>query len=180
MIKIDVKLQNRVIEHYSFDKKTVTIGRDPGCDVRVDNPLLSRRHAQITAEGDDVFLEDLGSTNGVYLHNQKISKAPLRDGDEFRIDKFSFHVKLGEAAPEQKKKEFAFDIMGTMQVDARALQERLKKEAAPAAAAASPAASAVHPAAAPATARSSTAVWIALAGGLAAGFIAGYLARGLS
>lgn len=171
-MKIDVKIQNRVIEHYSFEKASVTIGRDPGCDLRVDNPVLSRRHAQITAENGQYFIEDLGSTNGVFLGSQKVSgKTPLKDGDEFKIDKFAFHVKLsdGAAADPAKKKEFAFDIMGTMQIDASKMQERLKKEAAAPAPAHAPAAPA-KPSQAP--------LWIGIAIGLAAGFIAGWLARG--
>lgn len=175
MMKIDVKIQNRVIEHYSFEKGSVTIGRDPGCDLRIDNPVLSRRHAQITAADGQHFIEDLGSTNGVFLRDQKVAaKTPLRDGDEFKIDKFTFHVKLAEGAAAEpgKKKDFAFDIMGTMQIDASKMQERLKKEAAapaPAAAAHAPAAPA-KPSQAP--------LWIGIAIGLVAGFIAGWLARG--
>ncbi len=183
MIKIDVKIQNRVIEHFSFDKGSITIGRDPGCDVKIDNPVLSRRHAQISSENGQFAIEDLGSTNGVFLRDQKIAvKTPLKDGDEFRIDKFTFHVKLGEAGAEPKKKDFAFDIMGTMQIDASAMQERLRKEAAagrPAAAAPAHHAPAAGHAPAPAPS-SQTTVWIALVVGLAVGFIAGYLVRGMA
>ncbi len=179
MMKIDVKIQNRVIEHFSFEKGTISIGRDPGCDLKIDNPVLSRKHAQITSENGQHFIEDLGSTNGVFLRDQKIAgKTPLKDGDEFKIDKFTFHVKLGEAAPDAgKKKDFAFDIMGTMQIDASKMQERLKKDAAAAAAPAAPVHAAPH--AAPAPAKGSGAqLWIGIAVGLVAGFIAGWLARG--
>ena len=171
MMKIEVKLQGRSIDHYSLEKTPIVIGRDPSCDVPVDNPLLSRRHAQIVSENGKYFIEDLKSTNGVFLRGNKVSRDEIRDGDEIRIDKFSFHVKLPAAQPE-KKKEFAFDIMGTMQIDSKALQEKLRSESS-------------EPKAAPAAVRapaatpiqgSSSKVWFALAAGLAVGFAAGFAA----
>jgi pSer/pThr/pTyr-binding forkhead associated (FHA) protein len=40
------------------------IGREPGCEVRLDVELVSRRHAQLTVNFDHVLIEDLGSSNG--------------------------------------------------------------------------------------------------------------------
>ena len=177
VIKIEVKLQNRVLEHYNLEKPLVTIGRDPSCDVAVDNPLLSRRHAQIVCENGRYYVEDLKSTNGVFLRGNRVSKEEIRDGDEFRIDKFSFHVRIPEVQPE-KKKEFAFDIMGTMQIDSKALQEKLRAESAagPAQGPQAIRATAVVPRpAAPPAKGPSAAVWIALVSGLVAGFAAGFL-----
>jgi pSer/pThr/pTyr-binding forkhead associated (FHA) protein len=51
----------RVIE---IDKALVTIGRS-GCDVILDDPELSRRHARIRIHGAEGDLEDMGSTNGI-------------------------------------------------------------------------------------------------------------------
>ena len=176
MIKISVKLQGRTIDNFSSDKPVVTVGRDKSCDVCVDNPLLSRRHAQITQADGKHYIEDLNSTNGVFLNGNKVNKAEIHNGDEFRIDKFSFQVQIADSAPAAKK-EFAFDnMMGTMQIDARALQEKLRAEAA-APPAPRPAAAAHAPAqtAAPA---SGARLWIGIAIGLVIGFVAGYLARG--
>ena len=88
-------------------------------------------------------------------------------------------VHLGEAAP-QAKKEFAFDIMGTMQIDASNMQERLKKDAAAATAPAPGAHTHVHAATAAPTKGSGAQLWIGIAIGLVVGFIAGWLARGAS
>jgi len=43
------------------------VGRDPGVDIRIDHPSVSRRHARVTVVGDGVFIQDLGSTNGTLV-----------------------------------------------------------------------------------------------------------------
>jgi DNA-binding winged helix-turn-helix (wHTH) protein len=64
-----------------------TIGRDPDCDVWLDAPGVSRRHARIhTSANGDVILEDRGSTNGTYVRKARISgPTPLADGDEIHV-----------------------------------------------------------------------------------------------
>ena len=63
-----------------------TIGRDAACDIRLDAPSVSRRHAVIlnTGAGDDV--EDLGSKNGTCVNGERITDArALRDRDRLSI-----------------------------------------------------------------------------------------------
>jgi len=58
------------------------IGRDPEAHVWLDAAGVSRRHARIVIEGDDVRLEDLGSKNGTTVRNQSVeAQVALRDGD---------------------------------------------------------------------------------------------------
>jgi len=66
-----------------------SIGRDPGCDLFLDDVTVSRRHATIAMEGMTAVLEDLGSLNGTYVNRRRID-APerLADGDEVQIGKF--------------------------------------------------------------------------------------------
>lgn len=47
----------------------LTIGRDPGCDLTIEDPGLSRRHLRVRQERDQIRVEDLGSTNGVTWHS---------------------------------------------------------------------------------------------------------------
>jgi hypothetical protein len=62
------------------------IGRTSDCQLSLDDPLVSRRHAVLTVEPDGVFIEDLGSRNGVFLNNQRIERrARVNDGDVIRI-----------------------------------------------------------------------------------------------
>lgn len=64
---------------------TATIGRLPECEVTLDDPAVSRRHARLAHNGSGYTVEDLGSTNGVRLNGEPVTRAvPLRDGD--RLD----------------------------------------------------------------------------------------------
>ena len=62
------------------------IGRDPASAVWLDIPGISRRHARIVIEGDEVLLEDLGSKNGTTVGGAQVDRpAALRDGARIRF-----------------------------------------------------------------------------------------------
>jgi DNA-binding winged helix-turn-helix (wHTH) protein len=62
------------------------IGRQPGVDVMLDAPGVSRCHAKIVIENGEALLTDLGSKNGTYLNNRMLTgQAALRDGDQILI-----------------------------------------------------------------------------------------------
>src|SRR5258708_29555391 len=56
---------------------TIVVGRHPGCDIRVPDETVSRRHARIIVEDSGYFIEDLGSRNGTYLNGRRAT-APER------------------------------------------------------------------------------------------------------
>jgi len=58
----------------------VMIGRATECQVQTQDAMVSRRHARIYWDGN-YWIEDLGSSNGVYVGNDKVQKAPFRPGD---------------------------------------------------------------------------------------------------
>jgi pSer/pThr/pTyr-binding forkhead associated (FHA) protein len=67
---------------------TTLIGRSPECDVFLDDVTVSRRHAQLTREGDAFTIRDLGSLNGTYVNRRRIESAVLDDDDEVQIGKY--------------------------------------------------------------------------------------------
>ena len=70
-----------------------TIGRERSvADIALKDPNVSRRHAELTYTGTDWTLEDLNSTNGTFVNNRRIMRAPLRNGDilTFGLSKFEF------------------------------------------------------------------------------------------
>jgi hypothetical protein len=72
----------RVIE---IEKALVTIGRS-GCDVILDDPELSRRHARIRIRGSEGDLEDMGSTNGTFVGKDRIEKSVvIENRSKFRV-----------------------------------------------------------------------------------------------
>ncbi len=71
--------------------KNLTIGRDMGCSIRIDDPLVSRKHALIEFVSDRAFIKDLGSTNATY-----VNKNPLKPGEQKRLRKGDI-IKIGKA-----------------------------------------------------------------------------------
>ncbi len=84
---------------------TLVIGRDPVCDVCIDDPVASRRHARLLVEPDRVWIEDLGSRNGVHVNGTPISgKHLLCSGDWFRVGRNEFALRSATArAPAQTR-----------------------------------------------------------------------------
>jgi hypothetical protein len=65
----------------------LTVGRSPGCGVSLpDDTFVSSVHARVFRRGDGYYVEDLGSTNGTFVLNERIG-APvhLRPGDQFQV-----------------------------------------------------------------------------------------------
>jgi pSer/pThr/pTyr-binding forkhead associated (FHA) protein len=64
----------------------LTVGRAPGCQVALQDNYVSQLHARVFTRDGGVWVEDLGSTNGTYLNDQRVS-APLalRRGDQLKV-----------------------------------------------------------------------------------------------
>lgn len=74
----------------------ITIGRDKKNAIVLNGNQVSRAHARIEAAGNQVSLQDAGSTNGIRVNNQRVTAALLGDGDQFQIASFNFTIKLSQ------------------------------------------------------------------------------------
>ncbi len=71
---------------YSLEKSEVTLGREVGSDVFINDEEVSRRHARLTSQFGDYILEDLGSTNGTFVNGQRaIGGRILKPGDSILL-----------------------------------------------------------------------------------------------
>lgn len=70
---------------YTIDKERVWIGRAPECDIQVEDPRVSSKHARIITILHNSFVEDMDSTNGTILNSQPVDKQELHDGDVISI-----------------------------------------------------------------------------------------------
>jgi hypothetical protein len=64
---------------FQLSRAVTRIGRGADSDIRIEDPGVSRHHAEVRI-GSDVILRDLGSTNGTYVNGTLIAEQPLRDG----------------------------------------------------------------------------------------------------
>lgn len=72
---------------------SLLIGRLPECDVLLSDTLVSRMHARISVQGESVVIEDLHSTNGVYVNGQRVSHSTvLCEGDRILIGTIEFSL----------------------------------------------------------------------------------------
>ncbi len=76
-------------EIFSLARERVTIGRDSGSDIFLDDVTVSRHHAEVVVSSSGITLRDLGSLNGTYVNRRRIdADEVLTDGDELQIGKF--------------------------------------------------------------------------------------------
>jgi pSer/pThr/pTyr-binding forkhead associated (FHA) protein len=86
----DGLIQNR------FADSAIIIGRDKDCDLTVTDERISARHAHILFHHGQWWLEDLRSTNGTFLNNEKVTiPTVLISGDEFKCGDTFFRVRIG-------------------------------------------------------------------------------------
>ena len=81
----------------SLDQGVTVIGRSSGCEIVVDDPNVSRRHAEVRRLGDGYSLVDLGSTNGTEVNGQRVGETSLMNGDVIGVGttRLTFERRIG-------------------------------------------------------------------------------------
>ena len=69
----------------AVESKTVRVGRSLNADIRFEDATVSRRHALIIPQGDEVRVVDDRSLNGVFLGGERVFSSVLADGDELAV-----------------------------------------------------------------------------------------------
>lgn len=75
---------------YPIDKAEFVIGRSHACDLVLEEQTISGRHARISKVGDHCEVEDLGSTNGVFVNDRPVDRQTLRTQDVVTFDEVQF------------------------------------------------------------------------------------------
>ena len=66
----------------------LTVGRAGGCQITLDDTFVSQLHARVFRRDGQLYVEDLGSTNGTFLNRKKVTAPiPIRKGDRLQIGK---------------------------------------------------------------------------------------------
>lgn len=100
MSKVILMYNKKVLDQFELSQGDTKIGRRPGSDIVVDNMAVSGEHANIFTIGDDSFIQDLGSTNGTFVNNKRVTKHHLKHGDVITIGKHTLsYVNEEQAKP---------------------------------------------------------------------------------
>lgn len=95
---MDVRLimfkENGERKDFPLGEGITLIGRQDECDLRIPLSEISRKHAQLIVHEGAVTLRDMGSANGTYVNNRKISEKDLTPGDHIVIGPVVFTVQI--------------------------------------------------------------------------------------
>jgi pSer/pThr/pTyr-binding forkhead associated (FHA) protein len=93
------------------------IGRTPECQLSLDDPLVSRRHAILEITPDGVFVQDLGSRNGVFVNGERAEvRTRLSEGDVIKIGTQDLVLSgIGDVPSVPRPSARKFDMTKTMQ-----------------------------------------------------------------
>ena len=97
MPKMIVSIDGVVIKEVQLSKDRTTLGRRPYNDIVIDNLAVSGEHAVLLMTGNEVYLEDLNSTNGTYVNGKAVKKQLLQNSDTVEIGKYK--IKYINEAP---------------------------------------------------------------------------------
>ncbi len=86
MSELIVKYPDRAPDHFPLGRLRITIGRSARNDLCIPDPFASRVHAEVRREGDEYFLQDLGSANGTLYNGLSVeATVPLQSGGRIQI-----------------------------------------------------------------------------------------------
>jgi pSer/pThr/pTyr-binding forkhead associated (FHA) protein len=85
------------------DGEKVVVGRQPDCDVVMEDNSVSGRHASVSRKNGRFMLADMGSTNGTLVNGEKIEEAELQDGDIIQFGRYKCKVCLSGETKDSDK-----------------------------------------------------------------------------
>ena len=97
---------------FELTESPVVVGRDESCELCVCEDSISRRHAEITFDEHNCFIQDLGSTNGTFVNELQVDSATLKSGDRVRFGNHIYKFITLDGV-ESKYHEIIFKMMTT-------------------------------------------------------------------
>jgi type II secretory pathway predicted ATPase ExeA len=85
LARLEVLFQDQLVGEYRLGAGKTIIGRTADNDVQIQSRFVSRHHAQVVSDQTGSIVEDLNSTNGVFIRSQRIKQQKLADGDIIQI-----------------------------------------------------------------------------------------------
>lgn len=105
MAELQLLVEDVVVKSFPLDKTFVLIGRAPENDIIIDDDSVSAEHARIELIPNDlldgfidIYIADLGSTNGTFVNNKAVKRHQLENADYIRIAWTDFKLISDEGA----------------------------------------------------------------------------------
>lgn len=83
--RIEVRSKGKLLSEHMFGPGRIIVGRSPDNEIFIKSKFVSRHHAQLTIDETGCVIEDLNSTNGVYLYEKRVKKVRLNSGDSVSL-----------------------------------------------------------------------------------------------
>ena len=94
-IRLEVRNRNRVLSSQTFSKPEIILGRNPECDIAINDATASARHAKLSYHHNQWWIEDLNSTNGTKLNKENLTlPTVLTSDDEIQCGKTKVIVNM--------------------------------------------------------------------------------------
>jgi FHA domain len=104
--KLILTLDGEIINEYPLDAESLSVGRKHENDIQLNDLTVSGRHAMIIgSQAEQIFVEDLGSTNGTLVNGNHIKKIALKHGDVIQMGHHQFTF-LGEGGAQYEPTMF--------------------------------------------------------------------------
>jgi predicted component of type VI protein secretion system len=126
MASLVLSLDGEMVQEFRITKPRISIGRRLHHDIAIDNLAVSGDHAALVRSGDQLLLEDAGSTNGTKVNGKTVEKQTLKNGDVIEIGKY--HLKYFEGKTARREPE----LEKTMLIRSPFAGKQLDPEAPPA------------------------------------------------
>jgi pSer/pThr/pTyr-binding forkhead associated (FHA) protein len=105
LAELQLLVDDVVMKSFSLSKDTIFIGRSPDSDIVIDEESVSSEHARVDLIPNqlmdgfiDIFIEDLGSTNGTLVNHVPVKRQQLKNADYIRIAFTDFKLVTGKNA----------------------------------------------------------------------------------
>ena len=85
LAQLELRERDKAVSEHELSVGRLIVGRTADNDIRIDSPFVSRHHAQIVTTPETTIIEDLNSTNGLFIGARRVTKRRLRDGDAIAI-----------------------------------------------------------------------------------------------
>jgi type II secretory pathway predicted ATPase ExeA len=104
--------EGRTVVERELKPGRLVIGRTPDNDLQIDSKFISRHHCQIVTQQDSCVIEDLNSTNGIYVQSKRVRRHNLNDGDVVQVGQHEI-MYIDERSPRVRSSLDSIDVADT-------------------------------------------------------------------